>query len=262
MEKRSDSNGMLFSVEELQRWRWRNGKTPGVKAPGSVILCLQPEIFLWARKRYPVKPVKGLLGDFFLLKNSQDRVGLVGGFGLGSPVMAMVIEEYASFGVQRFISIGVAGSLQPELHPGDVIVCEEAYREEGTSWHYLPPSYSVKADSGMLQRICKILSSRDIHVSLGASWTTDAPYRETHHEANLFRKEGVLVVEMETAALYAAARSLKVQAAAVLIAADRLLPGGWEPPKKIELIAKSQSKVLEALIPWLASNEFLTGEAQ
>jgi uridine phosphorylase len=252
---------MLFTAEELQRWRWRAGGAPGVKAPQAVILCLQPDVLRRARGRYPVKPVRGFFGDCFVLKNTQGRVALAGGFGLGSPVMAILVEEFAAFGVRRILSIGVAGSLQPGLYPGDVIVCDKAYRDEGTSQHYLPPSPTVEADPGMAQGICATLDSHGMQTYRGASWTTDAPYRETLQKADQYRKEGVLGVEMETAALFAAARVLGVRAAAVLVTADRLLPHGWEPPQKLDWIRKSQDKVLDVAIHWLESNDSIPGEA-
>lgn len=252
MEGESDSREMLFSAKELQRWRWQTGGAPGIEPPEAAIFCLQPDLMRRAQRRYSLKPVKGLFGDCFLLKNKTSRVLLAGGFGLGSPAMAILVEELAAFGARRFLSIGVAGSLQPQLYAGDVVVCESAVRGEGTSAHYLPVSDVVDADQGMMQGICKALSSGGIVAQRGRSWTTDAPFRETQRETFRHRAEGVLCVEMEAAALFAASQSLGAQAAAVFVIADRLLENGWEPPHRLKPVQDNLATVLEAAIPWLA----------
>ena len=44
---------------------------------------------------------------------------------------------------------------------------------------------------------------------IGASWTTDAPFRETAEAIATAKAKGVLAVEMEAAALYAFARAAR-----------------------------------------------------
>ncbi len=252
MNGESGSEDQLFTAKDLQRWRWQMGSAPGVQPPGAAIFCLQPYLLEHARRRFPLKPVKGLFGDCFLLKNTRGRVALVGGFGLGAPVMAILVEEYSAFGVHRLLSVGMAGSLQPNLHAGEIVVCTGAVRGESTSAHYLPPSARVEADEEMVLGICDHLSYRGIPFITGPSWTTDAPYRETRREADAYRRQGILTVEMEAAALYASARSLGIQAASVFVIADRLLPGGWEPPEKMVEIQEKLSDILDAAVSWLA----------
>ena len=48
------------------------------------------------------------------------------------------MEELVALGCRRFVSIGTAGSLQPDLAVGDLLVCDRAIRDEGTSYHYQP----------------------------------------------------------------------------------------------------------------------------
>jgi uridine phosphorylase len=167
--------------------------------------------------------------------------------------MGIAMEEYVAFGVRQFISVGIAGSLQPYLHTADIVICDEAIRGEGTSGHYLPPSRLVEADSALANGIHSVFTGKGVQFSKGTSWTTDAPYRETHREVDCYMKEGILTVDMEAAALFAVAKSLGARAAAVFIIADRLLPEGWEPPSQTASIEKSMDKVLDALIPWLAN---------
>lgn len=260
MESRIDSEEMLFTAKDLQGWRWQTGRKPGVEPPGTAILCLQPGLLRRARHGYPLRGVKGLFGDCYLLNNRLGRIALAGGFGLGAPAMAIAVEEYFAFGVRRFLSIGVAGALQSHLHAGDVVLCDSAIRGEGTSRHYLPPARNVTANPELVSSIHSSLSYRGIVSCQGTSWTTDAPYRETREEADAYRKEGILTVEMEAAALFAAARSLGAQAAAVFVVGDRLLPEAWEPPSPSTIVEKNLGTVLDALVPWLAAAESTTEE--
>ncbi len=46
-----------------------------------------------------------------------------------------------------------------------------------------------------------------MHILVGPSWTTDAPFRETAEAIEAARAKGVLAVEMEAAALYTFARA-------------------------------------------------------
>ncbi len=257
MEDSYNSDPMLFSAKDMQAWRWKKGGRPDGDPPQAVIFCLQPDLLRRAQKRYPLKAVKGLFGECFRLriKHKPGPAALAGGLGLGAPAMAIAVEEYAAFGVRRFVSIGLAGSLQPDLHPGDIVIGESALRGEGTSAHYLPPADSVEADPEMTEGMCAALRKYGLQPFLGTSWTTDAPYRETRREAAQRRQEGVACVEMEAAALFAASRSLGVKAAAVFVIADQLSEHGWLPPENMENIQRCQAAVLEAAISWLAGEE-------
>jgi uridine phosphorylase len=103
-------------------------------------------------------------------------------------------------------------------------------RDEGTSYHYLPPARSVEADSTLVQQISEAFAAQHIDHVRGTSWTTDAPYRETRRKVEAYRGEGVKAVEMEAAALFAVGQRLNVPTAAVLVIGDRLADHVWQPP--------------------------------
>lgn len=251
MDDRPDSDAPLFSARDQLHWRWQSGDRPDIQPPQAVILCHQPRLLRQAQRRYPLRRVKGFFGECFLMKRKPVRVALAGGFGIGSPAIAILVEEYAAFGVSRFLSVGLAGSLQPDLHPGDVVVCDSALRGEGTSFQYLPPADVALADPQMTQELCAALTGQGLQPFQGRSWTTDAPYRETRRQVTKYRREGVLCVEMEAAALFAVSHSLGEKAAAVFVVADQLSESGWEPPRNMELVQARQAAVLQAAISWL-----------
>jgi purine-nucleoside phosphorylase len=79
-------------------------------------------------------------------------------------------------------------------------------RDEGTSYHYAAPATFAQADPRPITAAESILTGSQLRVHVGASWTTDAPFRETEAAIGDARAKGVLAVEMEAAALYAFAR--------------------------------------------------------
>ncbi len=241
----------LFSVKELQAWRWQSDRKPKASPPEIAILCLQPSLYQYAQRRYRGKPLSGLFGNGYMLETSRGRAAVVGEFGLGAPAMAILIEEYFAFGVRRFLSIGVAGSIQAGLNTGDVVVCERALRGDGTSNRYLQPSPSIEADAELMASLKKHLSLHGLQASSGISWTTDAPYRETRQELDIYRREGVSTVDMEASAFYAVSKSLGAQAVSAFVVADRLLEHGWEPPDDPGAIIARLQAVLSGAVTGL-----------
>ena len=63
------------------------------------------------------------------LPSTGGRVGLLGRFGIGAPAATAVLEELAALGTSAMVSVGTAGSLQHDLQPGDLVLCEAAVRD-------------------------------------------------------------------------------------------------------------------------------------
>jgi len=79
-------------------------------------------------------------------------------------------------------------------------------RDEGTSYHYLPPTDFATAEESLVEAAMQALVDVALPIYRGASWTTDAPFRETAAAIERCRAREILAVEMEAAALYAFAR--------------------------------------------------------
>jgi uridine phosphorylase len=103
------------------------------------------------------------------------------------------------------ISITSAGQIISLAHPPYVVLIEKALRDEGTSYHYLPPSPYSYLHSELRKTIYSAWDKTNVPLYIGASWTTDAPFRETEEMIKTCREKGILTVEMEAAALYALA---------------------------------------------------------
>jgi purine-nucleoside phosphorylase len=134
------------------------------------------------------------------------------GRAVGGSFSVMVAEQLFASGCQLLISVASAGQIADIGQPPYWILIERALRDEGTSYHYLPASPYAAADSALLERAANSLAHVGRHVHRGTTWTTDAPFRETAESVALRRREGILAVEMEAAALYAfaAARDVPV----------------------------------------------------
>ena len=163
------------------------------------------------------------------LRDTGDRIGVVGGFGIGAPAVVSRVEGLIAYGVTQFVSIGFAGSLQADLELGDIVVCDRAIRDEGTSYHYLPPSKYAEASPTMTARLIDTTKRLGIPYRVGTGWTVDAPYRETAAEVRQYQAEGVAAVDMEASALFALAEYRNVDLGAMFTISDLLADKAWRP---------------------------------
>lgn len=148
--------------------------------------------------------------------------------GVGAPLSVMFFEELIALGCRRFVAVGGAGALLPELTLGHAIVVESAVRDEGTSFHYLPPGRVVAADPHGVAVLSATLDAAGVPYRVARTWTTDAVYRETRARVDRRRAEGCATVEMEASAFIAVARYRGVRFAQLLLAADSLAGEAWE----------------------------------
>lgn len=144
--------------------------------------------------------------DLFDCDLPGGTVGVLG-CAVGAPFAVLVAEELFASGCRFLVSITSAGQLVPAASsPPYFVLIERALRDEGTSYHYLPPSdyIAIREDAlSVARRVQTVVPN----MCAGDTWTTDAPFRETEAAIAFARGEGLLAVEMETAALYALAQS-------------------------------------------------------
>jgi uridine phosphorylase len=148
--------------------------------------------------------------------------------GIGAPWAVALTEQAIALGCRNLVACGGAGALVPGLALGHVVVPDAAVRDEGTSYHYLPPSREVLADPEAVAVAVSVLERRDVPHTVGKTWSTDAPYRETPARIARRRAEGCITVEMETAAFFALARHRKVRFTQYLYAGDDVSGEAWD----------------------------------
>jgi len=141
---------------------------------------------------------------------------------VGAPLAAASLEAAIVMGARKFIACGGAGVLTSSIPVGHLVVPTAAIRDEGTSYHYLPPSLEVKPHPRALRAIKDTLKNAGLNFIAGRTWTTDGLYRETRAKVNLRRQQGCVVVEMEAAAFFAVARFRRAIFGQILYGADDL----------------------------------------
>lgn len=140
---------------------------------------------------------------------------------LGGAGAVQIMEQLIAGGAKEIIATGCCGSLIEDAE-GDFFIPTKALRQEGTSYHYLPPAREVALDDKAIHAIERALKKNSKPYQKCKTWTTDGFYRETK-EMVLYRKEeGYSVVEMECASLAACAKMRGITFGQLLFTADSL----------------------------------------
>ena len=171
---------------------------------------------------------------------------------IGGPMAAGLLEEMIAWGCKKFIACGGCGVLEKEIAVGHLILVTSAVRDEGVSYHYLPPAREVLADESVIQALAQTMDRLGVSYRRGKTWTTDAPYRETAAKVALRRQEGCVTVEMEAASFLAVAEFRSVPFGQVLYGGDDLSGAEWDHRSW-----QSRSEVRENLF-WLCAEACLS----
>lgn len=148
--------------------------------------------------------------------------------GVGAPLAAGFMDELIALGCRRFIACGGCGVLAKELVVGHLVVPLSAVRDEGTSYHYLPPSREAYPSPRAVAAIKAALDHHGVEYVTGKTWTTDAIYRETVARIARRREEGCITVEMEAAAFFAVGALRGVPVGQILYSGDDLSGEVWD----------------------------------
>jgi DeoD family purine-nucleoside phosphorylase len=166
--------------------------------------------------------------------------------GMGGPSAAIVISELADLGAQRLVRVGTCGALGRSLALGQLLIATEAISDDGTS-RALGANGPIAADPAL---VVALRSAGGEAVQAGAVASTDLFYDDRGGQEERWRSAGALAVEMEAATLYALAARRGVQAAAVLIVTDLLLPARQRI--EIEALREAEHRMGELAVEGLA----------
>ena len=122
---------------------------------------------------------------------------------IGAPMIVGQLEELAARGFKNFIILGSCGVLDRSIEADKIILPSSALRDEGTSYHYAPPSDEIAYDETLLLTMEEALNKSGIEHIRTKSWTTDAFYRETPDKVKRRLAAGAQVVDMEASAIMA-----------------------------------------------------------
>ncbi len=148
--------------------------------------------------------------------------------GVGAPLAAAFLEELIALGVVNFIACGGCGVLDGQIAAGHPVILRCAVRDEGTSYHYLPPTREVAAHPATVAALEETLRGHHLDYLVGKAWTTDGIYRETAARRAARLADDCQVVEMEAAAFFAVAQFRQVVFGQVVYGGDLVVPEGWD----------------------------------
>jgi uridine phosphorylase len=212
LDNKNASSPSIFIPLALLREARRQKNIPAVQAPRVCVLDPDGDLVRMLRKTGKTTPFAGWPCyhtelDTFALAGQE--VGIVGRV-VGASFAVLVAEELFASGCRLLVSLTSAGQIVASGPPPYFVIIDRALRDEGTSYHYAPPAEFAEADPGLVETAAKASAKGGPRVVVGATWTTDAPFRETAEAIEAARRKGILGVEMEAAALYTFARSVGV----------------------------------------------------
>ncbi len=198
----------VFAPTALLREARRQKRLGAVDVPPLCILDPDGDIVRRLRQTGRAQPFAGwpcYHTDLDAFGVAGQTVGIIGR-AVGAPFAVLVAEELFASGCRFLLSITSAGQITPAGEPPYFVIIDRALRDEGTSYHYALPAEFSDAEPRLVAAAKQAVERNGLHAVIGASWTTDAPFRETAAAIDWARSKGALAVEMEAAALYAFAR--------------------------------------------------------
>lgn len=183
---------------------------PQMTVPKGCILDFDGELvdFLAATGKAKLEPAWPCFHTrLYRWRTDDTEIGIIGGT-VGASFAVLVAEELFALGCKALVTISSAGLIAENYQPPLFLLIDKALRDEGTSYHYLPPERFSLASPPLVDAVSKRLTDAAQLFVRGSSWTTDAPFRETAELISARREEGVIAVEMEAAALLAMGTAL------------------------------------------------------
>ena len=148
---------------------------------------------------------------------------------LGAPACVGSFEDLIPMGAKRIILLGNCGVLDKSIEDCGIIIPTKAIRDEGTSYHYAPPSDYIDVNKKYIPEFIEVLNACGYPYVTGTTWPTDAFYRETRSKVNRRKEMGAICVEMECAAMQAMCDFRGVEFFQFLYAGDNLDHSTWDP---------------------------------
>ncbi len=201
----------VFTPANLLREARRQKKIKNCTVPEICILDPDGDILKYLQKNKQVKLNKCWACYHTELYNftfNKTKFGIIA-CAVGGSFAVLLAEQLFVSGCSLLISVTSAGLLLPPPKNARYILIKEALRDEGTSYHYLPPKLKAEINPIILKKLFPALNEHFTQIEVGNSWTTDAPYRETKAAIEYARNLNANAVEMEAASLYAFAKASK-----------------------------------------------------
>ena len=165
-----------------------------------------------------VRGVQGYTGYY-----NGKRVSVMAS-GMGMPAMGIYAHELFNFyDIKQIIRVGSAGAVHKDIKIGEIVLCSEAFYTSAFPREYLGKDFIAKADPEMLEKAEQIAKEKGFAYRVGKLYSSDVFYSKPDYDT--LYKEKVLAVEMESAALYAAAYKANKKALTICTISDNIVTG-------------------------------------
>jgi len=177
--------------------------------------------------------VRGMLG--YTGRYGKKLVSVMG-TGMGIPTLSIYVHELVTeYHVKTMIRVGTCGALQPYLKIGDIVIpMTSSTNSQINKLRFRGMDYAPAASFDLLLKAYEAAKSRGARVFVGGNFASDTFYNDDPEWWKKWAAYGVLVVEMETSALYTLAAKFKVEALSVLTVSDLLVTGEFATAEQRE----------------------------
>lgn len=198
------------------------------RLPNTAIVCFKKELMdvISDSKLFEEYSSITVCGDEMKIYKVCEKEIIIYRTIMGAPATCMMMEEMHSRGVNRFIFFGSCGTLCEHIENGAFIIPTMAYRDEGTSYHYMPADDFIEIETA--KELSEIFEKKRIKYINTKTWTTDALYRETKELAKKRLQEGCKVVDMECSAIMALSKARNIKSYLFLYSEDTLASEEWD----------------------------------
>jgi len=230
---------------EIVKVKLQRSFQPVEDFPETVIMTFKEQTFQLLQTVCPAEQITVLRGGreipVYKLHWKGRKIGIIHTL-MGGAGTVCLLESTLARGAKKVLFYGSCGVLDRSLTAGHIILPTAAYRDEGTSYHYLPVSDYVDIPSS--QRLAEVFRELNLPFIMGKVWTTDGFYRETRRNMEKRKADGCIAVDMECASVMAAAQFRGAEVYQFLYAEDSLDEDVWDPRTMGAMPASDHEKYL------------------
>lgn len=213
--------------------------------PKIAILVFKERIIKYIKEKYYMEQIASINAETYIpvykLKYKDKEFAVVRTL-IGGAGTACVAEELIAMGVKKILIHGVCGTLNKDILRGNFVIPTSAYRDEGTSYHYVQPSDFIEINTA--NELIEIFNKLKIPYITGKTWTTDALYRETKGNMEKRKQQGCIVVEMECASIMAVGLFREIPIYQFLYGDDTLDGEKWDKRKVKNNVRENMEKTI------------------
>lgn len=239
----STEKSVLESIKIVQ-WKKQSKAYNFNELPKTAILSINSGLLTKTQRLFS-KKLKGLSGHNYSIDKQYIYCCQ---FGIGAPSITTLMEELRHFGVENFIFLGYAGSLDT-TNSDTIYIVENTFSTSGCTF-----LYGAKDTNAPNKNAWTTQMKKHLNLEKTICWSTDAPYRETPSLIHQFQKKGAKHIDMECSAVYAIANFYNLNALCLVATADSIYNLQWTPPKNMALIHKQMTTVIQKILKFNYDN--------